>query len=78
MEPAIEAHQRALELDPENIHFRNDLATLLTRQKRFDEAIPLYRLIIDRDPTAEVPRRNLARALEEQARHTQHESQSSQ
>ena len=77
MEPAIESYQRALELDLENIQIRNDLATLLTRQKRFDEAIPLYRSIIDRDPAADVPRRNLARALEEQARNAQQESQSS-
>jgi len=76
LEQAREAYERALQIDPEDIRIRNDLATVLTRQKRFDEAIPLYRSIIDRDPAAEVPRRNLERALEEQARNAQQKSQS--
>jgi Tfp pilus assembly protein PilF len=77
LDPAIEDYQRALQLAPENLHIRNDLATLLTRRKRFDEAIPLYRSIIEREPMAETPRHNLAKAIEDQARHAQQESQSS-
>ena len=77
LEAAAEAYKQALQIDPENIQTLNDFATLLARQKRFDEAIPIYRSIIARDPSAEAPRRNLARALEEQARHAQQESQPS-
>jgi len=74
--PAIVAYERALQFDPENIKICNDLATLLALQKRFDEAIPLYRSIIERDPGAEVPRRNLTRALKEQALQSQQKSRS--
>ena len=67
VEPAIEAYTKALKLDPESGQIGNDLATLLARLKRFDEAIPLYRSIVNRDPTDEIARRNLAKAMQEQA-----------
>jgi tetratricopeptide (TPR) repeat protein len=68
LEQAIDAYAHAVQIDPEHIQACNNLANLQARLRRFEEAIPLDRSIIDRDPKANVARRNLATALQDQVR----------
>lgn len=55
---AIDAYQRAIALDPNLPGLRNNYASALQNQHRFDEALQMYDQILERDAHDEIARAN--------------------
>ena len=58
-------YQKAVDLDPNNVHYQNNLATALARDHRLDDAIEHYLAAIRDDPQFAPAYSNLGTALEE-------------
>jgi len=50
LDKAIELHQQALRLDPDNLHAMNNLGVALARLRRFDEADRYFQRVLSLDP----------------------------
>jgi tetratricopeptide (TPR) repeat protein len=65
---AIPSFERALELNPESVRARTNLANALTRRGRLDEAVAQYRKALDANPQYIEAETNLGVALAEQGK----------
>ena len=58
IERAVENYERCLTKDPQHLSALNNLAAILARQKKYNEAADLFTRIVQRDPTNVLALRN--------------------